>query len=89
MSQVITEMKVYLNHSLIINTQEVLLTVPVLRPTDAVVLNVAFEHYLLPHGAVIFTDANGVQWRMFIGQSMRGGCFPIYSLGLPHEIVSE
>jgi len=75
--------------SLVIHTQEVLLTVPVLRPTDAVVLNVAFAHYLLPHGAVIFTDAYGVQWRMFIWESMRGGCYPSYHLGLPHKIIPE
>jgi len=74
------------NHSLVIHTREVLLTVSTLNPTDAVVLNVAFAHYLLPHGAVVFTDAYGIRWRMFIQQSMRGGCFPSYNLGQPHKI---
>ena len=73
---------------LIINTYEVLLTIPTLLPTDAVVLNLAFAHYLLPHGAIIFTDEAGVQWRMFIIESMKGGCFPLYHLSLPHEITT-
>ncbi|MCL2408746.1 MAG: hypothetical protein FWC96_03930 [Oscillospiraceae bacterium] len=76
----------YEDRQLVIDTREVLLTVPDLLPTDAVVLNVAFAHYLLPHGAIIFTDEYGVRWRMFLGEDMRGGCFPIYHLGMPHEI---
>jgi hypothetical protein len=50
-----------------------------------VVLNVFFSHYLLPHGAIIFTDEAGKTWRMFINESMRGGCYPVYGLGFPHE----
>jgi hypothetical protein len=75
------------NGQLIIDTQEVLLYVPILRhlQLDAVVLNVAFSHYLLPHGAIIFTDELGVQWRMFIVECMRGGCCPIFHLGQAHE----
>jgi hypothetical protein len=68
---------------LVINTQEVLLNIPVLLPADAVVLNVAFAHYLLPHGAIIYTDEQGEMWRMLIGQNMRGGCYPLYGLGFP------
>jgi len=49
-------------------------------------LNVAFSHYLLPHGAIIFTGEDGVQRRMFIHESMRGGCYSIYHLGEAHEI---
>ena len=41
------------DYQLIINTREVLLTIGELLPTDAVVLNVAFAHYILPHGAII------------------------------------
>ena len=69
---------------LIIGTQEVLLTVDELLPTDAVILNVNFFHYLLPYGAIIFTDEDGLRWRMFIRESMRGGCFPLYHLGEAH-----
>ena len=74
------------DHLLVIHTREVLLTVSVLHPTDAVVLNIAFAHYLLPHGAVVFTDTYGIRWRMFVQESMRGGCFPIYGFGWPHRI---
>jgi len=71
---------------LAINTQEVLLTIPQLLPySDVVVLNFAFAHYLLPHGAIVFTDDQNVRWRMFIHESMRGGCFPVYTLGAKHE----
>ena len=73
---------------LVINTREVLLTIDELLPTDAVVLNVAFAHYLLPHGAIIFTDEQGIQRRMFITESMRGGCFPAYNLGISHEFAA-
>ena len=66
---------------LIIHTHEVLLAVDELLPTDAVVLNVNFFHYLLPYGAIIFTDEDGARWRMFIWESMAGGCFPTFSLG--------
>ena len=76
------------DRELIIDTREVLLTVDVLLPGDAVVLNVAFSHYLLPHGAIIFTDEHGVQQRMFIIESMRGGCFPIYHLTEAHELAT-
>jgi len=76
------------NGQLVINTQEVLFAVPELLPTDAVVLNVTFAHYLLPHGAIIFTDEDGVQRRMFIHEDMRGGCFPSYRLGLAHELAT-
>lgn len=65
---------------LVIGTQEVLLTVDELLPNDAVVLNVAFSHYLLPHGAIIFTDEQGELRRMFIREDMRGGCYPSYRL---------
>ena len=70
---------------LVIDTREVILTIPKLLPTDVVVLNIAFAHYLLPHGAIIFTDEHGIRKRMFIQESMRGGCFPLYHLGLSHN----
>ena len=66
---------------LVIETKEVLLTIPKLLPTDAVVLNVAFAHYLIPHGAIIFTDERGDRWRMFVTESMAGGDVPIFHLG--------
>lgn len=74
---------------LTIDTREVLLNVPRLLPSDAVVLNVSFAHYLLPHGAIIFTGEDGVQRRMFIWESMRGECYATYHLGEPHEIISQ
>ena len=56
-------------------TREVLLTVDELLPTDVVVLNVAFFHYLIPRGGIVFTDDSGEQRRMLITDvSMRGGC---------------
>ena len=65
--------------------REELLTIDKLLPGHAVVLNVAFFHYLIPRGGVIFTDANGVQRRMLIADvSVRGGCFPYFIL-IPHD----
>jgi len=56
-------------------TQEVLLTIDELLPTDVVVLNVAFIHYLIPRGGITFIDESGTQWRIFIQDvSVRGGC---------------
>ena len=56
-------------------TREVLLTVEELLPTDTVVLNVLFFHYLIPRGGLVFTDENGVQRRMLVvDQSVVGGC---------------
>ena len=72
---------------LIINTQEVLFTICKLLPTEAVVLNLAFAHYLLPHGAIIFMDEDDIQWRMFITESMKGGCSPHFHLSFPHKIT--
>ena len=63
-----------------LNTREVLFTVDALLPTEAIVFNVAFSHYLMPHGGVVFTDASGVQHRMLLVESMRGGCFPHFLL---------
>ena len=57
-------------------TREVLLDIDELLPTDALVLNVVFAHYLTPRSGLIFTDENNEQKRMFITESMRGGCFP-------------
>jgi hypothetical protein len=66
---------------------EILLTIDELPPTQAVVLNVAFEHYLFPRGGIIFTEESGEQRRMFIQESMAGGCIPHFHL-VPHENVS-
>jgi len=79
----------WVDGSLIINTREVLFTVPALQPGDAVVLHLAFAHYLLPHGAIVFTDEWGVQWRMFLHESMRGGCFPVFNLSEKHVYNSR
>ena len=72
---------------LVINTREVLFTIDKLLPADVVILNVAFSHYMLPHGGVIFTDSDGVQSRMFILESMVGvGCprDKLFHLIIPH-----
>ena len=67
---------------MIVFTQETPLALDVLPPTDAVVLNVAFSHYLRPQAAIMFTDAYGVQTRMFIHQNMGDdGCPSFYFLG--------
>jgi hypothetical protein len=69
---------------LVIGTRDELLVIDYLPTTDAVVLNVAFAHYLIPHAAIIFTDEQGSRQRMFIQESMRGGCFPVFHLA-PHN----
>ena len=61
---------------LVIGTQEVLYEIDALLLGDAVVFNVSFSHYLLPHAGIGFADSNGVHRRMFISESMRGGCWP-------------
>ena len=56
-------------------TQEVPLTIEELLPTDVIILNVAFIHYLIPRGGITFKDESGMQWRIFIQDvSVRGGC---------------
>ena len=69
--------------------KEKLLTVDELLPNDAVVLNVAFEHYLIPRGGLVFTDESGVRRRVFISESMRGGCFPRYNLKFYEDSFSD
>jgi hypothetical protein len=61
-------------------TDEILYTVDEFLPGDALVLNVAFVHYNIPRGGLVFTDENGIQKSMVISESMRGGCFPQFSL---------
>ena len=67
-----------------------------LLPTDVIVLNVSFFHYLRPQAAIIFTDESGLQNRMFILQDMSDSC--IYYFLWPanpgqivewHEICTE
>jgi hypothetical protein len=74
----------YDDRQLVINTQEIIYEIDELLPGDAIVFSVAFLHYLLPHAGVGFTDSTGVSRRMFISESMRGGCWPAYWL-LPLE----
>jgi len=70
----------YYDSQLIIYTQEVIYEIDELLPGDAIVFSVAFSHYLLPHAGIGFTDSKGVHRRMFILESMRGGCWPLYLL---------
>ena len=70
----------YADTQLIIYTQELIYAIDELLPGEAVVFDVAFSHYLLPHAGVGFTDSYGVHRRMFILESMRGGCWPVYFL---------
>jgi len=61
--------------------RETLLTIDELLPNHAVILNVAFVHYLIPRGGIMFTDTEGIRHRMFITDgSPRGGCWPHFSL---------
>jgi len=64
----------------IFSVRNVILALDSLQLNEAVALNVAFAHYLFPHGGVIFTDASGNEQRMFLLQSMRGGCYPHFLL---------
>ena len=70
----------YEDRQLVIGTREVIFEIDKLLPGDAIIFDVAFSHYLLPHAGVGFTDSNGVNRRMFILESMRGGCGPWYVL---------
>jgi len=66
---------------------EVLFTVDKLYPSDAVVLTVAFSHYLFPRGGITFTDANGLRHHIFLTQSMIGGCAPGFFLSRTNTLV--
>jgi hypothetical protein len=66
-------------------TQEVLYTIAELNPGEAVALNVSFLHYLIPRFGITFLDESGEIKRMFVSESMRGGCFPLFVLGLHDE----
>ena len=46
-------------------TSEVIGYFEELNPADIIVLNVAFSHYILPHGGIIFTNQEGEEKRMF------------------------
>jgi hypothetical protein len=69
-----------LENEIFFYTEEIIYTVDELLPGDALLLNVAFAHYLIPRGGLIFTDESGEQKSMIISESMRGGCFPRYEL---------
>ncbi|MCL2217429.1 MAG: M56 family metallopeptidase [Defluviitaleaceae bacterium] len=66
-------------------TREILFRIGELAPNDAVALNVSFLHYLIPRGGIIFYDARGERRKMLIHESMRGGCFPLFNLGIHDE----
>ena len=68
-----------------IRTEKTPIAIDVLLPTDVVVLNVGFAHYLRPQAAIIFTDESGLQSRMFIIQTMENGCLPYYYLSPVEE----
>ena len=60
----------------------VIISLDSLQPNEAVALNIAFAHYLFPHGGVIFTDQSGSEQRMFLLESMQGGCYPSFLLAV-------
>jgi hypothetical protein len=72
---------------------EELLTIDVFLPTDALILNVAFAHYLYPAAALIFIDGNGIQRHMFIAEDLDmqipSGCvfnrFDLVPRDVPHD----
>ena len=65
---------------LVINTQELIFKIDELLPGYAVLFSVSFTHYLLPHAGVGFVDYSGGNVRMFVMESMRGGCWPVFLL---------
>ena len=69
--------------------EEILFTIDELPPTDAFVLNAAFAHYLIPRGGLMFVDENDTQRFMFIWESMRGGCFPLFGISFNDNILKE
>jgi len=68
---------------------EVILSVDKLYPSDAVILTVAFWHYLFPRGGIIFTDVSGAQHHMFLQQNMAGGCAPGYLLHPTNHLIGR
>ena len=58
-------------------TRETLLTIHEFALCDALVANLLFAHYLIPSVGLVFTDANGVQRRMFIAEDL-GRCAPCF-----------
>ena len=64
----------------VLSTATVVGTIDAISPNDVVILNVAFSHYLRPHGGIIFSDENGVETRLFILENMIGGHYSPFSL---------
>ena len=62
------------------DAQNILFTVDELLPTEALVLNVIFAHYLLPSAGLMFTDIDDVQRYLILHESMAGCCFPQFLL---------
>jgi len=69
------------------STREVVLYIDEIAAGEAVLITAVFEHYLIPRGGIIFTDQKGIEHRMFITESMRGGCWP--SMGLSPHTTNE
>ena len=71
--------------------QEVLLTIDELQPSHALVLRLHLFHYLSPRVGFQFTDSQGNEHRMFLAESMRGGCWPYWGVWpfLPDENIDD
>ena len=66
-------------------TRELLHSITTLNPGESIALNVSFLHYLIPRFGITFLDESGEITRVFVRESMRGGCFPLLTLGLHDE----
>jgi len=62
-----------------------LLTIGWLSPNSMIMVNAGLFHYLIPRMGITFTDASGNHNRMLIHESMRGGCYPLFNLGIFDE----
>ena len=59
---------------------ETLFALDLLSPGDVILLNAQLSHYLIPRVGITFTDANNRLHRLLLQESMRGGCFPLFTL---------
>jgi len=62
------------------NVQEVLMTIDEFHPSHALALSVQLFHYLTPRAGFVFTDPSGNEHRLFLSESMRGGCWPVWGV---------
>ena len=69
--------------------EEILFTINALLPSEAFVLNVAFDNCPISRGGLAFIEDNGARRAMFIQENMCGGCHPRFSLVCGEDLMKR